>query len=192
MRKIDQHLNKAFQCSCLVYFVGKKLTSLNTEKSNRSTLANISSHTGHEHVLFTNTSLSQGLLSQVITFYYRKEDYDPSPPTRHSSSPVTFTTKNPASSVAHMNRSYQWQTCSGKFLPIISTCHQMHVSTIISSVLITLRKVTAKLGGKWREEINMHRRDCMPNTAQTAFFGGAGQLLTWFSLVTEPNNRRLL
>ena len=130
MCKIDQHLNKAFQCSSLVYFVGKKLTSLNTGKSNRSTLANISSHTGHEYGLFTNSSLTQSLLSQVITFYYRKEDYDPSPPTWHSSSPVTFTTMTSALSLAHINDSDQWQTCSVKFLPLISKPHQMHVSTI--------------------------------------------------------------
>lgn len=130
MRKIDRHLNKAFQSSCLVYFVGKKLTSLNTGKSNRSTPVNVSSRTGHEHGLLTNSSLTQSLLSQVITFYHRKEDYDSSPPTWHSSSPVTFTTKTSTSSVARTNYSHQRQGCSGNFLPLISKPHQMHVSTM--------------------------------------------------------------
>lgn len=46
----------------------------------------------------------------------------------------------------------------------------------------------SKSGGKRREEINMHRRNCILKKGRTVFYGGAGQSLTWSSLVTEPNN----
>lgn len=169
MRKTD-HLNKAFQRCCLTCFVGEKLTSLNPEKSNRSALAKVSCHTGQEQGLFTNSSLIQSPRFQVIPFHYRKEDYDPSPP------PGTPALLSPSLQrlLAPLWPIQMIPTSSRRAL--VSSCPSSPATPNArfhhtSSVLVTMEG-HSKTGGKRRTEIIMHRRNCISNTAQTAFYGG--------------------
>lgn len=174
MRKTD-HLNKAFQRCCLICFVGEKLTSLNPEKSNRSALAKVSSSKGqlpywpgtralHEQLTYPVTTFSSD------TFHYRKEDYDPSPP------PGTPALLSPSLQrlLAPLWPIQMIPTSSRRAL--VSSCPSSPATPNArfhhtSSVLVTMEG-HSKTGGKRRIEINMHRRNCISNTAQTAFYGG--------------------